>query len=142
MTDRPRVVRSQTEIRRGFWKRYAELYPAIAGQRPKAANPARWQDVPGRPVIISRYKAAADVGVFLRGRAGVLPRERAAIVLPHVAALTDRLGIAAGRTNQFCTVGPAISDDPASWDEAIHWLEAQTRRYIEVVEDIFSEEAE
>lgn len=130
----------QKTIRRAFWQRYAELYPAIAGQRALAANTARWQDVPGRPVVISRYKATTDVGIFLRGLGGVRPRERAEIVRPHIPALTERLGIAAGRTNQFCTPGPAITNDPATWDAAIHWLEEQTRRYVDAVKDIFPED--
>ncbi len=69
-------VRSKSEdsdrarIRRAFWNRYSEIYPSMADAKSRAGNSARWREVPNRPVVISRYKAATDVGIFLRGRGG------------------------------------------------------------------------
>lgn len=131
----------RVRIRRAFWDRYAQLYPAMAVEKARGGNTSRWCEVPGRPVCISRYKAAKEVGIFLRGLNGQDEIARAALVEPYADQLVQRLDVPAGRTFGFAKVGPKVTEDPASWDPAIHWLEQETRRYKEAVEAVFPEEA-
>jgi hypothetical protein len=126
-------------LRRAFWHRYTQLYPEIAEQPARGGNSSRWLEMPNRPVIISRYKAAEEVGIFIRGLGGVDAQTRAEVVAPYVPQMIERLGIEPGMTNAFQTIGPLISEDPSTWDQGIHWMEEQTYRYKEAIEAIIPE---
>lgn len=130
----------RAQTRRAFWDRYSELYPTMADAKSRAGNSARWREIPNRPIVISRYKAAKDVGIFLRGRGGVAAVDRAELLEPYVPQLGEKLGAQPGNDNSFAKVGPHVTEDPATWDPAIHWLEQETKHYEEAVMAIFPEE--
>lgn len=130
----------RAQTRRAFWDRYSELYPTMADAKSRAGNSARWREIPNRPVVISRYKAAKDVGIFLRGRGGVSAADRAELLEPYVPQLGEKLGAQPGNDHSFAKVGPQVTEDPATWDPAIHWLEQETKHYEEAVMAIFPEE--
>lgn len=54
--------------------------------------------------------------------------------------LTEKLGAQPGSDNSFAKIGPEISEDPATWDRAIHWLEQETAHYENVVKAIIPQD--
>ena len=94
-------VSDRAKTRRAFWQRYAELYPYVADLKLTGGGSATWVEVSERGVAISRYKAKQNVGVFLRGLAGVTLAERAARIEPYVEALEAELSVARETSRSF-----------------------------------------
>jgi hypothetical protein len=117
------------ERRRAFWQRYVELDPAAASDR-AAGSSGRWRAVPGTGVVVSRWVGSETVGLFLRGDRG----RGGEVTLPRFEAVSSELetALAAPLENAsypFNKAHPLAGDDPASVDEAIRWLIAETDRY-------------
>jgi hypothetical protein len=125
--------------RRAFWERYAELHPAIQTDAVAGGGVARWRAVGDTGIMVSRYKAKDKVGLFLRGGRGVDGHAILPLLSPIADQLEAALGVALGKPNfPFDKWGPAISDDPSTWDAAIEWLEAETNRYVDAILRMFS----
>lgn len=127
---------------RAFWDRYAELHPSVQNDAGAGGGVARWRAVGDTGIVVSRYKGEDYSGLFLRGGRGVdgeavLPR-----LLPHEATLETELGVELGSPKfPFNKHGPAVTEDPATWDAAINWLEKETDRYAQAVAQVLSKEA-
>jgi hypothetical protein len=127
---------------RAFWDRYAELFPEIKDDSVAGGGVARWRGVGGTGVMVSRYKAKDGVGIFIRGDRGVDGQGIQPVLEPHVAELERLLGTPMGKPQYpFDQRGPALTDDPATWDAAINWLEAGTNRYARAVAQVLGKEA-
>ena len=129
-------VSERAMTRRAFWARYGELYPYVADMKLYGGGSSTWIELSERRVVISRYKSKSGVGIFLRGLGKESLENRAARIEPFVDALEARLGVAPGPSRSFENLGPRVTDDPATWDPAIHWLEQVTECYKAAVEAI------
>lgn len=138
LTTEPSALGAQ---RRAFWDRYAEIYPAILNDPSAGGGAARWRPIGDTGVVVSRYKTKDRVGIFLRGGRGVDGQGILPTLNAHIPALERALGFPLGKPQfPFDQGGPEISDDPASWDPAIEWLENETNRYARAVADVLGKE--
>jgi hypothetical protein len=94
--------------------------------------------VPHARLVVSRFVSGGEtVGVFLRGPHGRDDGEEAARLAPFGPALEAALGVPAGPDRfLYQSIGPTITDDPASWESAISWLMAETDRYVAAASSI------
>jgi hypothetical protein len=129
---------AQAAGRRAFWERYAQIHPAIQADAVAGGGVARWRAIGDTGIMVSRYKAKDKVGLFLRGGRGVDGHAILPLLTPHQAALEAALGVELGEPGYpFDKWGPTVSDDSASWDAAIDWLESETVRFVDAVQTAF-----
>ena len=116
---------------RAFWERYTQLDPATATD-PAVGAAVRWRAVPAAQVVVSRFVSSGErVGLFLRGPRGRDYGEEARRLLPFGSALETALGVPAGSERfLYEKDGPRLTDNPASWDDAIRWLISESDRYV------------
>ena len=139
---RSQTASESTQLRRAFWDAYAAIDPTISEDRatgPGGSN--RWRAIPDSDLVINRYKAKDDVGIWIRTTADLDDDGFLAFMQPYVPALRQELGTEPGQWNTFWQKGPAVTDDPASWSAAIDWLNEMTRCYTEAVRKIIPEDA-
>lgn len=128
-----------TAQRIAFWERYALSDNAVTNERktgPGGSN--RWKPVPGTSLVINRYKAKRAVGLFVRGVGEVDDDGLIAMMEPHLGLIEDELGAPPGDWSNFWSELELTSDDPASWQPAIEWLQAQTDRYVTIMHRVFA----
>jgi len=120
-----------------FWERYIELDPATEADA-SVRGTVRWRAVSDARIVVSRYVSGGErIGLFLRGPRGRDYGEEARRLEPFGQDLEAVLGVPAGMERyQYDKVGPMITDDPTSWDEAAVWLIAETERYVSAVKAI------
>jgi hypothetical protein len=137
VADRKREVEGvspQVERRRAFWARYNELYPASAADVIGGGGSSRWRRFLNDRLVVSQWLSQDTAGVFLRGGRGQGGEVITPILFPYQQALEVELGTPLGSAAYpFEKRGPVDVSDPARWDEAIHWLEDETSRYVAVV---------
>lgn len=126
---------------RAFWDRYIELYPASRNDPGAGGGVARWRLIDGTGLVVSRYKGQDYIGLFLRGGRGVDGKAALPQLMPHREVLERELGVEIGTTFPFNKHGKPVTDDPATWDEAIHWLESETARYVKAVTEVIGRDA-
>ena len=127
-------------IRREFWQQLNARYPDngfVFG-----SSSSQWLAVPGTDLIISGWVGHDATGVFVRGGRGqdgnaITPR-----LAPMAEVLAERLGAPLGSSlYPFSTSFRVDMNDPAAREAAVDWLVAQSRRYAEVLSDMFKDPA-
>lgn len=118
-----------------FWSLYEARDPAVAQDR-RVGGAVRWRAVPGTGIVVSRYRSAAKVGLFLRGGRGLggaqtLPRLQAA-----APVLEPLLGAPLGKPDYpFERYRSTDFADPDDCAAAVDWLVAETERYVRAASD-------
>lgn len=128
--------KENTAWRRAFWDRYTVRFPEAGGDRGGGGHgSSRWRTVPGTPYVISRWVAADNVGVFVRGERGVWTPTFREDLAKYSAKLSPLLGAALGDNEWYPFLKQANLDvaDAAQADAAIDWLETETQRYVDVL---------
>ena len=131
LADDAQAARPETRARRAFWARYLELFPDTAGDIPGGGGTSRWRVIPELDLVVSQWRSAGTVGVFVRGDRGVDGLSVVARLEPHATALTNKLGAPLGSdTYPFLKELPTSLAEESQWDEAVQWLHAETERYV------------
>ena len=131
LADDAQAARPETGSRRAFWARYLELFPDTANDVLGGGGTSRWRAIPELGLVVSQWRSAGTVGVFVRGGRGVDGPAIAARLEPHAVALADRLGAPLGSsTYPFSKEMPTSLADESQWDAAVQWLHAETERYV------------
>lgn len=127
--------------RRAFWARYSSRFPDTANEAARGGGVSRWRPIPGTDLFVSQWFAPDNVGVFVRGGAGVdgpaiLPR-----LAPFAAALQEALGVGLGGP-QYPLLQRMDGDtaDEATWDGLSDWLHERAIRYSDVLRQILRDE--
>lgn len=80
-------------LRREFWTHHLDRYPDEAALgAPNGAN-SRWKLIHDLDLIVSKYIAATEIGVFVRGRRGAEPTAVYTRLATHAERLTQNLGV-------------------------------------------------
>ncbi len=125
------ALRPETATRRAFWARYTELFLDTADELAGGGGTSRWRMIPELDLVVSQWRSAGTVGVFIRGGRGVDGPAVAERLEPHAGTLADRLEAPLGSsTYPFLKEMPTSLADGAQWDAACRWLHAETERYV------------
>ncbi|PCI11652.1 hypothetical protein COB72_00440 [bacterium] len=129
-----------TQNRYEFWTAYVDR---VDGERERTGDAGkssnRWRVLEELGFIISLYAAKDGVGAFIRG----LPRANGAEVretlIPHEAALTEKLGnrIGDGTDHFFQSWKPGDYTDKDQRDQLIDWLAGKAELYEQVLSELY-----
>lgn len=102
-----------------FWARYQERHPDIAMDRSIAGNSVKWRQIPDISLVVSRYIAQSEVGIFIRGSWG--NKQSVQDILEDKASeLEEKLGVKLGKWDYpFDKKYKILSDTDLEWDNAI-----------------------
>jgi hypothetical protein len=131
IAEEAQAARPETADRRAFWPRYQEMYRDASDDSPGGGGTSRWRMVSGLGLVVSQWRSAKTVGVFVRGVRGV---DGAAIIgrlMPHAKEMADHLQAQPGGcTYPFLKETASSLEDKSQWDAAITWLHTETERYV------------
>lgn len=131
IADEVQAARPETATRRAFWARYQQMYPDTAEDGPGGGGTSRWRMVSGLDLVVSQWRSANTVGVFVRGGRGVDGPAIIGRLMPHAKELADQLQAPlGGSTYPFLKETTSSLADESQWDSAIKWLHAETERYV------------
>jgi hypothetical protein len=120
--------------RRAFWARYVERHPEAADDVKAGGGAAIWRAVPGSRLVVSQYKSAGQVGIFVRGVRGDPDEAAVTMLADQLASLEVQLGVQAGQGRfAFLKTYPLDTDDPETLRAAGDWLASETNRYVAIL---------
>ena len=130
-----------TQLRHRFWNRYLQQHPGVFA-------PTRHSNVwipmlSDGAVVLSMYVGSKTSGMFLRGRFGTGGEHLAPLMSRHADMFEEALGPfnPAGPGHYYVTSHDIAVRQESRWAELIDWMDAQRRRYADVLRIIESREA-
>lgn len=135
-----RAAKPETITQRAFWQHYTERFSDAAQDIAGGGGTSRWRMIPELDLVISQWRSADKVGVFIRGGRGAGGPAVVERLKPHESALRERLGVALGNLNYpFIKQITTSLANEATWDAAADWLHAQTEAYVEALRSVLED---
>ncbi|GJD40826.1 hypothetical protein [Methylobacterium bullatum] len=126
------------EQRLTFWTAFCERLPNESAYGVPTAASSRTVPLDDKGLVVARYLAVQEVGLFIRGPARTAPSLTAERLAPLASTLSERLGTPFNPTSPYFFIKKLSVRyvDEGERERIIRWLDAETERYVSVLRSI------